>query len=199
MARTQAPEYEERRQRIVEKSAELIAARGFPGTTLADIALAYDYSKSLIYYYYASKEEILYAVMESHIDILVEDVETVTALGRPPKQALGMLIHVFMKHYAGAASRQKVLLNELSSLPEDKRAIIVGRQRQIIAAVQTLLIQVDPSLADDDAKARVKTMLLFGMINWTLTWFDPAGPLKSEDIADMVCDLIGVDGKRQRT
>jgi hypothetical protein len=33
-------------------------------------------------------------------------------------------------------------------------------------------------------------MLLFGMINWTGNWYDPAGPLKPEAIADRAFDLI---------
>ena len=108
MARTQAPEYEERREKIVEKAADLIAELGFRGTTLGELAIACEYSKSLIYYYFSSKEEILYAVMASHVDVLVEDVSNVTALHRPPREALGMLIRTFMQHYVGAASRQKV-------------------------------------------------------------------------------------------
>lgn len=192
MARTQAPEYEERREKIVEKAADLIAELGFRGTTLGELAIACEYSKSLIYYYFSSKEEILYAVMASHVDVLVEDVSNVTALHRPPREALGMLIRTFMQHYVGAASRQKVLLNELNSLPEDKRAIVVAKQRRVIDAVQSLLVEIEPSLRGDEARARVKTMLLLGMINWTHTWFDHGGPVSSEDVADMVCELIGI-------
>lgn len=192
MARTQAPDYEERREKIVEKAADLIAEQGFRGMTLGDLAVACEYSKSLIYYYYTSKEEILYAVMASHVDVLVEEASNVASLNKDPKESLTILIHTFMKHYAGAASRQKVLLNELGNLPKDKRAVIVGKQRQIINAVQSLLIEIDPALKSDAKRARVKTMLLFGMINWTHTWFRASGGLSSDEIADMVCEEIGV-------
>lgn len=160
--------------------------------TLGELAVACRYSKSLIYYYYESKEEILYAVMASHIDVLVEDATNVLSLDKTPKESLALLIHIFMKHYAGAASRQKVLLNELGNLPEEKRAVIVGKQRQIIDAVQALLVQIDPRLESDAKRARVKTMLLFGMINWTHTWFRPSGGISSKEIADMVCEEIGI-------
>jgi len=33
-------------------------------------------------------------------------------------------------------------------------------------------------------------MLLFGMINWTHTWFDPAGPVSADQFADMALDRI---------
>ena len=40
------------------------------------------------------------------------------------------------------------------------------------------------------AKARVETMLLFGMLNWTHTWFDPHGPLSAETVADLVLERM---------
>jgi AcrR family transcriptional regulator len=190
LARTQAPEYEARREVIVERAAELFARTGFHAASVADLAKACEYSKSLIYYYFPSKEDVLFAVMESHVDILLADVAHASRQELKPGKKLALLVRTFMGHYAGAASRQKVLLNELDSLPEDKRAQIVGKQRQIIDAVQVLLVAQRPELAADPARARGQTMLLFGTINWTHTWFDPAGALSSEDIADMVIELF---------
>jgi TetR/AcrR family transcriptional regulator len=33
-------------------------------------------------------------------------------------------------------------------------------------------------------------MMLFGMINWTYTWYRPDGPLKPEQLADLAADLF---------
>ena len=60
MARTQAPDYEERRIAIIDKAAELFARRGFMGASVADLAAACQTSKSLIYHYFPSKEDILF-------------------------------------------------------------------------------------------------------------------------------------------
>ena len=187
MARTQAADYEQRREAIVDKAAHLFASSGFRGTSVSDLAKACDTSKSLLYHYYPSKEDVLYAVMSSHIDQLSEDVERVMARDGSPAALLHELIHNFMVHYVGAADRQKVLLNELDSLPPEKRETIVTKQRAIIDAVQDLLAGIDPELGDP-AQARVQTMLLFGMINWTHTWFDPAGPISAGEIADLALD-----------
>ena len=192
MARTRAADYPERREAIVERAAMLFASRGFNGASMADLAAACDTSKSLLYHYYPSKEDLLYAVMLGHIDQLVGDVASVGAnlTGADAKTRLGRILHAFMGHYVGAASRQKVLLNDLAHLPQDKRASIVAKQRSIIAAVQSLLVELDPALAADPAAARVRTMLLFGMINWTHTWYDPAGPITASAIADEALALI---------
>ena len=184
MARTQAADYDQRREAIVDRAARLFASSGFRGTSVSDLAKACETSKSLLYHYYPSKEDVLYAVMSSHIDQLLGDVEEVMARDEPPTVLLHAMIHRFMAHYVGAADRQKVLLNELDSLPADRRAEIVAKQRTVVDAVQSLVVRLDPRLSDP-AQARVQTMLLFGMINWTHTWFDPAGPMTADAIADL--------------
>ena len=186
MARTQAADYEQRREAIVDRAAELFAERGFMGASIADIAAACNTSKSLIYYYFPAKEDILCAVMSSHIDQLIEDVEQATGGEEPVAEQFSKLVHAFLHHYAGASDRQKVLLNERAHLPEDSRALIVGKQRRIIDATQALVIALHPELADDRTKARVQTMLVFGMLNWTHTWYDPKGPVPIDELAEMI-------------
>ena len=199
MARTQAPDYEERRIAIVDKAAELFARRGFTGASLSDLAAACQTSKSLIYQYFPSKEDILYEVMSSHIDQLVEDTHQVAREGGRAADQFNRLIHAFLRHYMGAASRQKVLLNELAHLPDAMRETIVSKQRQVVEVTQKLLTALTPGLAGDPKRARVQTMLLFGMINWTHTWYDPDGDIKIDELAEMVLELIGkksASGKR---
>jgi AcrR family transcriptional regulator len=190
LARTQAADYEQRREAILDKAARLFARGGFDGSSVADLAEACNTSKSLIYHYYPSKEDILYAVMSSHIDQLVADVDAVLTRGGSAAEQLDALIHAFMDHYVGAADRQKVLLNELDSLPAEQRVAIVARQRRVIDAAQALLVALDPELGLDPVRARAKTMLLFGMINWTHTWYDPAGPIPPAQIADMALRMV---------
>ena len=183
MARTQAPDYEDRRQAIVEQAATLYAERGFLGASVADLADACSTSKSLIYHYFPSKEDILFEVMQSHIASLVEAMQQVAETDLPPQEKLTALTREFMRLYAGAGMRQKVLLNELDRLPPAARALIVNEQRQLIAFVEELLKAMDPSL--DQRHLRPAAMLYFGIINWTHTWYRPEGPVPPEEIADM--------------
>ncbi|GAA0733130.1 TetR/AcrR family transcriptional regulator [Sphingomonas japonica] len=192
MARTQAADFEQRQAAIVDRAARLFAGSGFRGTSIADIAAACETSKSLIYHYYPSKEDVLYAVMASHVDQLVDDVAAVRASTEGATGRLRLLLQKFMAHYVGAADRQKVLLNELANLPPERRRTIVAKQRGIVEAVRALLIEIDPMLAADRATAQ--TMLLFGAINWTHTWFDPAGALSADAIADMALEMVAKPG-----
>lgn len=195
MARTQAADYEKRKEAILDHAAALFAKHGFLGTSVNDIAVACGASKSLLYHYYPSKEDVLFGVMSSHVDLLWADVDAVLA-GEPAAQdGLRELLHRFMQHYVGAADRQKVLLNEIDNLPGTRRAEIVAKQRQIVDAVQKLLVAAVPDELADPVIARARTMLVFGMINWTSHWFDPAGILGHAEIADMAYDMA-LPGKR---
>jgi len=193
MARTQAADYGERRESIVEKAAELYAERGFLGASLSDLAQVCGVSKSLIYHYYPSKEDILFDVMHSHVATLLTATEAVTARNLAPKDALRAITTEFMKHYVGAAARQKVLLNELNHLPQDRRAIIVDIQHKLIDFVQDILARLRPDLGGRAPLRRPAAMLYFGMINWTHTWMDEAGQAKPAKIAELAANVF-LDG-----
>jgi AcrR family transcriptional regulator len=193
MARTQAADYEERRDRIVEKAAKLYAERGFLGASISDLAKTCKTSKSLIYHYYPSKEDILFDVMHSHVAALLQTAEAIVAQPLAPREKLRAINREFMKHYVGAAARQKVLLNELGHLPKKRRAVIIGIKHKLIDMIQDILTEMRPELGGRSTLKRPAAMLYFGMINWTHTWMDPSGAAKPAKIAELAANLF-LDG-----
>jgi len=189
MARTQAADYDERKSAIVEAAAALFASRGFNGASVADIAERCKTSKSLIYHYYESKEDILYDVMISHVRALEAAANDAMAGKDGPEQKLRDLAQLFMALYVGAADRHKVLLNDLDYVPKSRRLEIVDVQRRLIEIVRKLLLEIEPGLAKQEGASLTAAMLFFGTINWTHTWFDPKGAVSPEALADMAVDL----------
>ena len=189
MARTQAAEYDDRKQAIVEAAAALFATRGFTGASVADIAQRGKFSKSLVYHYYESKEDILYDVMISHVRALEVAAREAIAGDARPDRKLRELAHRFMALYVGAADRHKVLLNDLDYLPKARRAEIVAVQRGLIEIVRKLLLEIEPALKKKSGASFAAAMLYFGTINWTHTWFNPSGPVSAGALAEMAVDL----------
>lgn len=187
MARTQAADYDERKLAIVEAAAALFATHGFNGASVADVAERCKTSKSLIYHYYESKEDILYDVMISHVRALEAAAADAMAGSAGPEQKLRDLTQLFMALYVGAADRHKVLLNDLDYVPKARRAEIVEVQRGLIENVRRLLVEIEPGLKPGASFAAA--MLFFGTINWTHTWYDPAGEVGAEAMADMAVNL----------
>jgi AcrR family transcriptional regulator len=184
MARPQSPDYDKRREAILAAAAHLYARRGFQGASIADLAKACATSKSLIYHYFPSKDDLLYAAMAAHLDALVAAAGEATRSGRA-EERLRALTRAFMRLYVGAEDSHKVLLNELDNLPPARRAEVVAKQRRIIATVEALVREIRPG-----APALPLSMLFFGMINWTHSWFRPGGEVSAEELADMAVDLM---------
>lgn len=190
MARTQAVEYGQRRERIVDAAAELFAERGFMGASIADLAEACKTSKSLVYHYYASKEDILFDVMHSHVRALLDAAERVAAKPLRPEEKLREMTRAFMQLYLGAAYRQRVLLNELDNLPREQRKMVVDIQHRLIAIVERILTDVRPVLSGRNALRTPAAMLYFGMINWMHTWLRPDGRAKPARIAELAVNIF---------
>ena len=62
-------------------------------------------------------------------------------------------------------------------------------QRGLIDTMASLVCEIGPRLRLREAERRPAAMLVFGMINWTHTWFDPKGAVSAEQLADMAVDL----------
>lgn len=186
MARPQSPDYDKRRDSILRAAARLYARQGFNGASVADLAKACRSSKSLIYHYFPSKEDILHQVMAAHLDLLVEAARQATRSGSP-EEKLRALTHAFMRLYVDARHDHKVLLNELDNLPPEARFEVIGKQRRIIAAVEELVRELRP---ETGPLALPLAMLFFGMINWTHTWFRPEGRVSADSLAEMTVDLM---------
>ena len=92
-----------------------------------------------------------------------------------------------MRLYVGARDEHKVLLNELDNLAPGPRAEVIGKQRRIIASVEALIAELRP---DTGPLALPLTMLFFGMINWTHTWFRAEGRVSAESLADLAVELM---------
>lgn len=189
MARTQAADFGQRREFIIERAAQLYAERGYHGASMADVARACGMSKSLLYHYFPAKEDVLFEAMESHVKTLLDTATRISEMKAKPLDKFKELTHAFMHLYVGAEARHKVLLNELHRLPPERSKIIVARQRRLIALVANMLAEIQPRLARSDLKPAV-AMLFFGMINWTHTWFDPTGPASTDTVAELIIGVM---------
>src|SRR4051794_26776420 len=101
MARPQSPDYDKRREAILGAATRLYATRGFSAASVAELAKACRTSKSLIYHYFPSKDDILYAAMAAHLDALVAASEQGMRAGSAEAR-LRALTRAFMRLYVGA-------------------------------------------------------------------------------------------------
>jgi hypothetical protein len=95
-----------------------------------------------------------------------------------------------MEVYAVSRSKHVVLLTCMEFLPEAKRHEIVNKQRELVSFVRTILKEIRPERGDKASTTQVDTMLFFGMINWTYTWYHADGPVRPGDLADRAVQIF---------
>ncbi|MEO0973066.1 MAG: TetR/AcrR family transcriptional regulator [Pseudomonadota bacterium] len=186
MARTQALDYDDKRDRIMKRAAMLFAKSGFGDTSISELAEACGVSKATIYHYYRSKEDILYKVMLEHVDELLDAITNLETEGHSAQDNFRNLTRLLLKLYAGAQYSQRALLSELDNLSRSQRKTIVARERRIVEEVEALLT----AAKGPSSTSRAETMLYFGMLNWTPNWFRPKGELNRDELADLASAIV---------
>ena len=189
MARGRAPGFEATREEILAAAARLFANKGYPGTSMNEVAEACKVSKPTLYHYVRDKHELLMQICESHVQSLAALVEEVRAQDLAPEAHLRALIARFVQEYGEAQHQHRVLTEDVKFLDDEDRARLLEVERHVVAAFADAVAAVRPELKGARLQKPL-TMLLFGMINWTFTWLRPDGELTYEAVAPMVADLF---------
>ncbi|MDI4632149.1 TetR/AcrR family transcriptional regulator [Pelomonas sp. V22] len=189
MPRGRAAGFDATREQILEQAARLFAAKGYPGTSMNEVAEACAVSKPTLYHYVRDKHELLVQICEDHVQTLAALVEDVQAQDLAPEPHLRELIRRFVQEYGEAQYQHRVLTEDVKFLQDEDRARLLVIERQVVAAFADAVAAVRPEL-EAARLHKPLTMLLFGMINWTFTWLRPDGELSYEAMAPMVADLF---------
>jgi TetR/AcrR family transcriptional regulator len=194
MARTRSAAYDDQRDAILMRAAELFARQGYTATSMNEVAAACGVSKAGLYHYVRDKQELLFQITAGHVarleQVIAEVLEEQRARGEGgAEERLRALILRFVREYASAQHEHRVLTEDVRFLDEAERAQVQAAQRRVVAAFGDAIAAVRPSLARNELE-RPLAMLLFGMINWMFTWLRPDGSLTHEQMAPLVADLF---------
>ncbi len=189
MPRGRAKTYDDQRESILAHAATLFAHRGYPGTSMNEVAQACGLSKATLYHYYKDKYAILVSIAEGHVQRLHALVAEVGAERLPPEAHLRELVRRIVEEYAGAQHAHRVLTEDVRFLDPADRERILGKEREVVAGFARVVAALRPDLKKAKL-AKPLTMLLFGMINWMFTWMKPDGPLDHASMAPIVADLF---------
>ena len=154
-----------RREQILATAAELFAARGFHGVSVADLGAACGISGPALYKHFASKDAML-------AEILVSISEELLSVGRErvagsdgPAAALAALVAWHVDFAVGQRALIVVQDRDWSSLPQEARERVRGLQLEYVDLWADQLRAHQPDLAP--AAARSTAHAVFGLINST--------------------------------
>lgn len=195
MARTRSKDYDDIQASMIDSTAALFAERGFAAASIGDIAQACNCSKSRLYHYFENKEDILAKMLIEHIDTLLEGCHEALRNHADPVERFRVLVRFFMEIYAVSSNKHVVLLTCIRFLPDDVRQSVLRKERELVSFIRDIVARIRPDFARDGQLSHIDTMLFFGMINWTYTWYNAEGKVPPEALADRAVSLF-LDGYR---
>lgn len=207
MARTRSENYDDIQQGILTAACALFAEQGYMRSSIAELADACRLSRGALYHYFPSKEAILFAILDAHVRRMIADVEIAIGNNAATLEQFRAAIRAIVDLNARSPNEQRVILNELSLLGEDEQKAVKSLERQIVDLVSDLLIRLDKEGKIVKRTRKVYAMMLFGILNYSHTWYDSAGGVSPVEFADMIVDLflygltnpgVVTDAKRQR-
>ena len=180
---------ETRRQQIDDAASALFRARGYPATSVRDIARALDLQGPSLYAHVASKEDVLWSIALRAADRFAEVQRLAEAPG-PPAGRLRDLIAAHVRVVTADQAQAAVFLQEWRFLGPERRAEISHRRDAYELAVRDLIAEGVVAGAFRPVDPVVAAAALLSALNGVASWYRPAGRLAPDELAEELVDLL---------
>lgn len=185
----------ERQRQIYIEAAKLFVAKGFNGTSMSDIAEAVQLTKAGLYHFVASKEELLFTIMNYSMDRLHLDVVEPARAVADPLERLKVIIHNHALNVGRVTmdngSPLSIVVDEPAGLTPENRKIIDARKRVYFDLLRdTLQALKDDGRVAQSVDTTVTAFTIMGMIMWIARWRRPGGRLSLEQVADQIVGIV---------
>lgn len=197
MTRVRADDYEDKKQSILDKAAALIARKGFDVATMMDVARACGTSKSHLYHYFPSKEDLLYAIVNEHIQKQAAELKRIVAQPLPAEERFAQFVDSFVQGAARSRNEHLMLMNDIKFLPRTEREEVRRMEVEMTELLEGLLREINPGLMGEERLQKPYALLLFGMMIWTFSWYRRSGSISPRELAERISDLF-VHGFKQQ-
>jgi len=178
-------------ERLLEVAAHLFRAKGYAATSIRDIARALKMESSSLYHYINSKEELLFKICTQSLDELMEKVEPIVLSDLPPVEKLRRFIETHLDVILEDRDRHAVMLFELKALsPRRRKVILQLRDRYEELVLRVVEEGQRAGLLRQDLPARYLKLALLNLLNWSIFWYRPDGPLDSSAIARLLGEVF---------
>ena len=193
--------FDRRLGKILGHATEVFCEKGYEGDSMRDLSRATDMSLAGLYYYFESKERLLYLIQKHAFSVIVRELKSRLEGITEPGQRIRIFIQNHLEYFMANQSGLKVLAHEDEALKNGFASEIASIKREYYRICLGLM---------EDLKARhelsfysrTAVMSLFGMINWIYTWYNPRVDGTAEALARSMGDIfingISYDTKARR-
>lgn len=178
------------RQELLTKAAEVFERRGFAQTTIHDVANEMNLSRSALYHYFKSKDEILEALVEEHAgSIAAEKIQLRLKAAHSPLEKLRLLLSGSILGRMTGGARFRVLDRLTAEMPPTIRQKFERGRRSVLDLYINIIQegidtgeirQVDPKTA---------AFAVLGIASWTSWWYSPTGKQSPDELSGLLIDI----------
>jgi len=187
--RASATRFDRRLGHILDHATEVFCEKGYEGASMRDLSRATGMSLAGLYYYFESKERLLFLIQKHTFTTILEKLKALLENVADPEQRIRLFILNHLQYFVSNQQGLKVLAHEDEALKNGFSSEIAGIKREYYRICLELMedLQRKRSL---DFNARTAVMSLFGMINWIYTWYNPRVDGNAEALAERMGNIV---------
>ena len=194
--------YDRRLAEILTHATEVFCRKGYEGASMRDLSRESGMSLAGLYYYFESKERLLYLIQKHTFSTIVQRLKARLEGVTDPEDRIRIFILNHLEYFLANQAAMKVLSHEAESLKNGFAAEVATIKREYYRICVGLLDELkrDRGLL---FSTRLALLSLFGMMNWIYTWHNPRVDADAASIAREMGDLflrgvIASKGRREK-
>src|SRR5271163_605658 len=192
--------YDRRLAEILTHATEVFCKKGYEGASMRDLSRASGMSLAGLYYYFESKERLLFLIQKHTFTTIVQRLKSRLDGVNDPEQQIRVFILNHLEYFLTHPANMKVLSHEAEALKNGFASEVAAIKREYYRICVGLLdeLKKDRGL---QFSTRIAVLSLFGMMNWIYTWHNPRVDADAEQLAGEMSDIFlrGVmNGSRAR-
>jgi len=177
-------------QHILLHSARIFAEQGFEGTSIRDISRATGVSLSGLYYYFESKQKLLYLIQYNAFTFILERLRSRLHQVHEPQARLRVLVQNHIEYFLSHPHEMKVLSHEEEALEPPYRDEVAAIKRRYYALAREIFDAVAAEGLAPGLNPRVAVLSLFGMMNWVYKWHNPKVDPDTDELTDAIVGIF---------
>jgi AcrR family transcriptional regulator len=186
-----APEtrYDRRLAEILDHATEVFCKKGYQGASMRDLSRASGMSLAGLYYYFESKERLLYLIQKHTFATIVQRLKA-RLEGIPDcEERVRVFILNHLEYFLANPAAMKVLSHEDEVLKNGFGAEVAAIKREYYRICVGLLDELKRARGLQFT-TRLAVLGLFGMMNWIYTWHNPRVDADAASIAREMGDIF---------
>jgi AcrR family transcriptional regulator len=189
--------YDRRLSEILAHATEVFDEKGYEGASMRDLSRATGMSLAGLYYYFDSKEKLLYLIQKHTFTTIVSRLRERLKNVSDPDERVRVCIHNHLEYFLANQKAMKVLSHEDEVLKNHYGSEIAAIKREYYRLCVDLLDELK-EVRGLEFSTRTAVLSLFGMMNWIYTWYKPRTDGGVESLAQEMADIFlhGVTGVR---